>query len=629
MLETLRNAAKTWVAAIFIGLLVLSFAIWGVNDIFRGGQATTLAEVGDAELHVRTFENEYARRVQRELDAKGEPMTAAEGRASGYDRQVLNDMVSDLAVLEEAKRVGLTASDDMVRSVLYGMPGLVGPDGSVDRNVFGRFLQSIGYTEDEFYAAIRYDIMRSQLLQAATLGPPVPRGFGLTLQAFANERRMIEYVVLPAEKAGEIPAPDDAVLQAYVDANAAAYTAPELRSLTLLSIGPKDVLPSIEVGEDAIKAAYDAQKHRFETLESRELQQIVYPTKEEADAAFASLSQGKTFEDLAADRKLKTEDIALGTINKGDSTVPAGAFEVAEGQVSAPLEGPFGWALVKVVKVNPGSTKSFDSVRQEIRDELAMEQALDQIAELVDKMTDEMAATDSLEEAAKALNITPRTIAAIDAQGRDADGNPVPGLPDGEGFLEEAFQLDQGERGDVGETEGHVLYVVRVDAITASAVRPLATIRDKAAAAWLAAEQADKLKALAEDAAAKANAAGTSPDDVAKELGLDLKSPPEALARDATSPDLSPDLIATLFATKPGVYVAGPSATMPGYVVARVKDVSAAKSEDAAADERQVRTTESQGLGDDLREIYRQEIVKTIPVKIDEKLFEQTRQRGS
>lgn len=628
MLETLRNAAKTWVAAIFIGLLVLSFAIWGVNDIFRGGQATTLAKVGDAELHVRTFENEYARRVQRELTAKGQPMTAAEGRAVGYDRRVLDDMVSDLAVLEEAKRVGLTASDDMVRSVLYGMPGLVAPDGSVDRNVFGRFLQSIGYSEDEFYAAIRYDIMRSQLLQAAALGPPVPRGFGLTLQAFANERRTIEYMVLPAEKAGEIAAPDDATLQAYVDANAAAYTAPEMRGITLLSVGPKDVLPSIDIGEDAIKAAYDSQKHRFETLESRELQQIVYPTKEEADAAYATLSQGKTFEDLAAERKLKVEDMALGTISKGDTTVPAGAFEVAEGQVSAPLEGPFGWALIKVLKVNPGSTKTYESVRQELRDELAMEQALDQITTLVDKMTDEMAATDSLEEAAKGLNLTLRTIPAVDAQGLDAEGKPIADLPDGEGFLQEVFQLDQGERGDVAETEGHVLYVARVDSIAPSAVRPLATIRDKASAAWIAAEQAKKLKGLAEDSASRANGAGTAAEDVAKELGVELKSS-EPLARDATSPDLSPDLIAALFGTKSGTYVAGAGAALPSYVVARVKEASAVEPADAAADERQVRTAESQGLGDDLREVYRQEIVKTIPVTIDEKLFEQTRQRGS
>lgn len=628
MLETLRNAAKTWVAAIFIGLLVLSFAIWGVNDIFKGRQSTTLAEVGKAELNVRTFENEYARLVQRQVNDQGQRMTAAEGRASGYDRVVLNEMISDLAVLEEAKRQDLTASDDMVRSALYGLPGLLAPDGSIDRQGFARFLQSIGYTEDEFYRVVRHDLIRTQLLQAAALGPPAPRGFGLALQAFANERRTIEYVLLPPEKAGDIPAPDDAALQAYVDANAAAYTAPELRGITLVSVGPKDLLPSIEVSEDAVKDAYDSQKHRFETLESRELQQIVYPTKEEAEAAYARLSQGKTFEDLAAERLLKTEDIALGTINKGDSAVPAGAFEVDEGKVSAPLEGPFGWTLVKVVKINPGSVKPYDAVRQELHDELATEQALDQIAELVDKMTDEMAATDSLEDAAKALNLTPRVVDAIDASGNDAEGKPVAGLPDGQGFLDEAFLLDQGQRSDVGETEGHVLYAVRIDSITPSAVRPLAAVRDKAAAAWLAAEQAKKLAVLASDVASRANGAATSFADIAKELGLEVRTT-EPLARDASGGDLSAELLAALFSTKAGAAVAGAGAEAPRYAIARVKEVTSVTPQDAQADERTLRTAESQALGDDLRQIYQQEIVKTVPVSIDEKLFEQTRQRGS
>jgi peptidyl-prolyl cis-trans isomerase D len=624
MLETLRNATKTWVATGFIGLLVLSFAIWGVNDIFRGGQATTLAEVGDAELHIRTFENEYARQVRRQLNAQGNPMSAAEGRQAGYDRIVLDEMVGDLAVLEEARRVGLTASDEMVRGALYGIQGLLMPDGSIDRDGLGRFLQNIGYTEEEFLSAIRYDLMRAQLLQAATLGPPVPRGFGLTLQAYVNERRTIEYVVLPPEKAGEITPPDDAALQAYLDANAAAYTVPELRAVTVLSYGPKDVLPSIDIPEEAVKLGYEAQKHRYETLETRELQQIVYPTKAEADAAFATLSQGKSFDDLAAERQLKAEDIALGTIQKGDSAVPGGAFDVAEGEVSAPLEGPFGWALVKVLKINPGSLKPFEEVRQEVRDELAMEQAIDQISEMINRIQDELAATDSLEEAAKALNLTVRTIPGVDARGRDIDGNAIEDLPDGPGFLADVFALDQGQRSDVIETDGHTLYAVRVDAITNSAVRPLATIRDKVAAEWIAAEQAKRLKALADDIVARSNGTANGIAEIGKELGLEGKTT-EALARDAAPGDLSPKLLADLFATKKGVWVSGPAAEAPRFAVARVKEVTSFTSPDPLADELALRQAESGALGNDLAEVYRQEVVKSTPVKIDETLFEQTR----
>ncbi|MCC6920966.1 MAG: SurA N-terminal domain-containing protein [Alphaproteobacteria bacterium] len=622
----MRRAAKTWVATILVGLLVVAFAVWGVQDIFKGGRDTTLAKVGDDELDVRTFENEYARRLRSQINEAGQPMTAAEGRAAGLDRAVLDDMVADLAVLEEARRLKLSASDDMVRAALYSFQGLVGPDGNIDRDAFLRALQDIGYTEGEFLSALRYDLMRAQLLQTAAIGAPAPRGFGLALQAYANERRVVEYVVLPPEKAGEIAAPDDAALQAYLEANKATYTAPELRGVTYLAIGPKDIIPTIDIPDDAVKAEYEAQKQRYETLETRELQQIVYPTKEDAEAAHAQLASGKTFEDLVADRKLKAEDVALGTITKGDPAVPAGAFGIAEGQVSAPLEGPFGWALVKVIKVHPGSVKSFEDVRQEVRDGLAMDKARDQISDLVTKMQDALAATDSLEEAGKELNLTVRTIPAIDAQGRDGDGKPIEGLPDGPGFLGDVFGIGQGEHTDVSETPEHVIYAVRVDSVSPSALRPLASIRDKIAAAWLAEEQAKKLKALAEDLAKTANSGSTSLADLAKANALEAKTS-ESIARDAPVNDLSAEVIGTLFATKAGTWVAGPGQA-PRYVVARVKDVTRAESPDALAEERKLRSEATTATSDDLAEIYRQEIVKATPVTINESLYEQTKTRG-
>jgi hypothetical protein len=123
MLEKLRDASKTWVAAIFIGALIISFAIWGINDIFSGRRSTAIAKVNGVELDVRTFEQEFNQRLRRMTKPDGRPMTAAEARAQNLDRLVLNDIISNMAVLDAASRAGFVATDEMVRKEIANISG--------------------------------------------------------------------------------------------------------------------------------------------------------------------------------------------------------------------------------------------------------------------------------------------------------------------------------------------------------------------------------------------------------------------------------------------------------------------------------------------------------------------------
>ena len=624
MLELLRSASKTWVAAILIGMLIISFAVWGINDIFRGGSSTVVARVGDGEIDVRTFENDFTTRVRQQTNADGQPMTVEEGRALGYDRVVLDSMISDMAVRQEAERLGLTASDAMVRDAIGDIQGIKAPDGSIDRETFDRVLRSINMNEADFVSVVRNDLVRAQLIQTARVGGLPPKGMVMIEAAFANERRTIEYAVLPPGKAGEIAAPDDAALKAYVDAHAELYTTPELRAITLMSVGPDDLKAGIEVTDDEIKKGYEAQKTRFETKEKRTLQQIVYPTREAAEAARKELDAGKSFEDLAAAAKKSADDIALGDIEKGDTTVPDGAFAIAEGEVTQPLEGPFGWVIIKVVKVVPGATQPYEEAAKTLREEMIHAKALDKIGELSAHMQDVMSASDSLETAAKDLKLALKTYPAIDAQGRDADGKPIDGLPDGPAFLTDMAALQQGDMSFVAETPEHTLYVVRADKISPPALKPMDAIRDAVTRAWTEQEQLKRLTALADDLTKKANAGGMALDSLATEAGVEGKTT-AAIDRDSADGQLSPALKASLFASKAGTWVPGAGTTAPDMIVARVKEVTSEPAKDAKAQQQALVSALNGEIADDLSDIYRQAILAATPVSIDEAMFARTR----
>ncbi len=630
MLEKLRDASKTWVAAIFIGALIISFAIWGINDIFSGRRSTAIAKVNGVELDVRTFEQEFNQRLRRMTKPDGRPMTAAEARAQNLDRLVLNDIISNMAVLDAASRAGFVATDEMVRKEIANISGMTGPDGKIDQVRLAEGLSRAGLTETEFVQQMRDEIMTQTLLRNAAIGAPAPRVMALGLQGYENERRSFEYIVLPAEKAGTIAAPDDATLKAYMEANKARYTAPELRKITLASVSPDDLMADIQVSEDEIKAEYETSRAKFEIKETREFQQIVYPSREEADAAKKLLDEGKTFDDLVTAKNLKPEDIDLGTVTKGETSVPAEAFEAAEGAIAGPLQGPFGWVLIKVLKIHPGSIKTLEEVRTELRDTVARAHAVEKISGLINEIEDAIAGSDDLKGAVESLSgkikMNLQTIEALDASGNDAAGKPVTAIPDGPRFLSEVFDTDQGDKSPLGETPKHVLYVFNVDQVTPPALRDVNAVREDVSKAWTAEQQAKALDVLAAEKVKAANAAGMDAATAAKDLGLTAATS-EPIGRTTPSETFTPALVEAVFQAKAGEWVSAPGLP-PEVMLARVKDISADKPADMAEQERTFRSAETRATSGEMVEIYRDMIVKAAKVEVDETLFNQLRTRG-
>ncbi len=627
-MDKMRAASKSWVAAILIGFLILSFAIWGINDIFSARSTTTLAKVGGLELDYRTFEQEFSNKVRNQNNAIGSRTTLQEARAAGYDKIVLDDLVKDMALLNEAHRQGLAVSDAQVHAALLAIPGLAGPGGKIDPGIFGQFLQQIQMSEPQLVQLIRDDLMRDQLARTAMVGAPAPRGLAIALGAYATERRAIDYIVLPAEKAGEIADPGDAALEAFMQANAAAYTTPELRTATVLSVHAADVAAKIEVSDSEIASEYEVRKATYETLETRDILQITFGTKEDAEAARKAIDEGKTFEEVATERGLSADDINLGTLKKGDTTVPAGAFDIAEGTVSQALEGAFGWVIVKVVKVTPGSIKTLDEVKDELKAAIAQERALVEISEKTSVIEDALAAADSLESVpglvGDALPLKVTTFPPMDAAGNGADGKPLAGIPDGEAYLTDVLNAQPGDTGPLAETPLHVLYVVRVDEVTPPTLQKVADRRADVLAAWTTAEVAKKLTELAAGAEERANASNAEPAAVAAELGLELKSA-GPVSRDEPVPDLSPTLATQLFASPRGKWVTGGGAEPPFIVLARVREVLPGDAEAQTAAERTARADATRATADELAAAYKDAIFKNTKVDIDQALFERLR----
>src|SRR5947208_1953281 len=179
MLQEMRKYTKSWVASLFLGLLALSFGVWGIADIFRGTSDTTVATVGSEKIPIELFQRDY--RNATRLAMRQGALKPAQTKA--YAKQVLDGLINETALDDDINRYGVTATDDAVSARIRSIPAFVGPLGTFDHNTFLRIIDQAGFNEQTFIDYIRGTLQRDQYLGAASAGLQLPPGYA---RAFFN-----------------------------------------------------------------------------------------------------------------------------------------------------------------------------------------------------------------------------------------------------------------------------------------------------------------------------------------------------------------------------------------------------------------------------------------------------------
>jgi peptidyl-prolyl cis-trans isomerase D len=572
MLQQMRKYARSWVASIFLGLLALSFGVWGIADIFRGTVDTTVATIGEAAISQSEFQDAYQNMLRSQSARLGTQITPEQARSMGLGHDTLERLISRTAVDIEVARLGLTATDDAVTQQIRGIPAFAGPSGSFDHATFLRVIQRNGYTEQSFIAAVRSDTARDQLLKATSDGMQIPPGYARAFFAYLNQRRAVHYVIVPPTAAGTIAPPSDAQLQAYVKAHADRFSTPEYREFSYVAVTPADVMGDIKVTDKQLKNEYALRRDQYHVPEKRDVEQITFPDEKTAQSAAARIASGTSFEDVAKVRGLKPSDIALGEVQKADLGTERGkaAFALALNGVSKPVKSTFGWVLMKVTKIVPGEDKTFDQVQDALRKEVMTKLALNKINEMVNALEDAMAGGDTLEEAAKKTGMKFVHVKSSDKAGMAQDGTKAD-VPANTNFMAQVFAADVGIAGDPFQTKDGSAYALKVDGDTPPKPKPLDQVRAQAQAEWLATRRKkallDKAKALAAQATKDKSLAG-----IAKTLKTTVAQSP-ALERGRKSDLFPADLLNKIFAAAPGTAVFGQMEKGGSYIVARVTGI--------------------------------------------------------
>ena len=619
MLTALKAQASSWIVKILFALLILTFGIWGIGDIFRvGGRDTAVAEVGPEKISGQEFLREFRAEVNRLQPLFGGRLETEQARQLGLADQVLDNLVARALFNVHAADIGLAVSDEQIAQHIRDDSAFRGEQGQFDRLRFDLVLRQNGLTEAGYVERLRRDIAREQLTGAAA-AVTAPRTMAEIIRGYRAERRVAETLLIADAAASDPDPPDEATLAAFHEENAGRYQAPEYRALTVVRISPADIADEIKVSEDELNEEFLIRRDEFDVPERRRIEQIVLADEAAAQAAAERLRQGADFAEVARETT-GGEPVDLGTVERGGMLpeLADAAFATPEGAASPPVESPLGWHILRAVTVEPGVTATLDALRDQLTREIALRQAADSVISIANQLEDELAAGAGLDEAAGRLGLKVQTVAAVDAGGKAPDGTPAPDRAGDAALLSLAFATAVGEPTPLTETDEGGYMIVRVDGTTPAALRPLAELREQVVADWQTAERAKAAEAAAEAIAGRLRA-GEDLAAIAAERGLTVgRSKP--FTRDTGDPEANvlAALGAKLFALGVGETTTGDHPE--GHVVARLVEVQPAAPDDAATAALQASLTEA--MSRDAIDLYgaalRREIdVTTNPRAID------------
>ena len=616
-----KNIVVKSVTFVLFGMLIASFAVWGIGDIFRTpAQVRAVAEVGEQPIH----QQDYVRALRREINRIGRRFGAQleidQARALGIPDQVLSQMIGRALFDQKAAGMNMLVTDAQVRRLVHREPAFQNSLGEFDRNRFDQQLRNMGMGEGEYIETLRRDITRQQIAGAVSEAVAAPRQLAEALYRYREERRVARVLIVPNASITELPAPDPAALEAFHTEFSDRFMAPERRGVTLIQLRVEDLAAETTVSETKLREEFEARFEDFVTPEKRTIEQIVLDDEETAREAETRLNGGVDFATVARELTGAPPE-NLGATEKEEllPELADAAFALEARAVSDPLESPRGWLILRVVNIEPPKEPTFAEVRERLARDIAMDLAVESRDSIANQLDDDLAAGATLEEAGRSLGLALRYIDAIDRQGKTPAGEPVEDLPPGR-FLEVAFETEAGTESLLTEFGSGDYFILRVDGVTPAQLRPLDEVREQVIELWRAAQRANLAREKAEALAERAKV-GNELETLAAEAGL-VVSTTAPITRFETAPARtpSPTLASKLFRIRPGEVT---TATAPvGHIVAKlieIRPADPAANADAVAAVKEGLTGALQG---DLLEQFITTLRAEYGVTVNERMLE-------
>ena len=584
MTQSIGGKIKNAFVAVLVGLLVLAFAVWGVNDIFVPGVRNAVVSVGDASVSTRDFNRDLQSRLREIAVQRGEGLTNEEAYRQGVHRELLTQYQVRLAVEKDAQDLGVGVNRADAKAYIEAIPAFQSEiTQKFDRSRLEQALSRSrnGYTVKKFEEDVLRDLRRIQTVEAIVGGIQAPSGYAKRQFDFLSEQRKATVLTLNKDAVPAPETPSDDVLQSYLDDNAARYTAPEYRQVTMIRLEPSGFLLDVggEVTEEDVQGEFESRIARgvLGSKASRDVIVLTAPDKPTAEEAATRLAANEDPNLVASALGLVSPDRFEG-VEKDQLLDPVTdeiAFELKETEARAIENSLGGWEAIFVPSVIEATTPAFSSVEPEIRRELGEEAAKARIFDISGEVDTRLINGETLEAIASELNLPMESYDYINRVGQTQDGLTlngsvrIPGIAQDDELLRLIFTEDIGFDTDIFPTSQGGAVAFRVTDVIDSTVKPLSEVKDDVLTAW----QNEKTReALIERGLGLAGELrdGRTLEEIAEELGEAAVIEERGISRSQPPRDIAGAVVLDLLTSNVGDTARGEGATPLTYTLARL-----------------------------------------------------------
>ncbi len=385
MLQSIRNHIQSWFAWLIIGLIILTFALWGIQDYLGGGGAGSVASVNGEEIELNDFQRAYQRERERLRQALGDEFDTLFQDETQFKQQLLERVIRERLAQQAARDMGLRVSDDELARTIQSFPEFQ-DNGRFSRARYEQILRGAGLTKQNFEALQRDDLVFVQLY-AGLRGTEFvsPHQFDAAVRLL-HQQREVSYLIIPADRFKDVAEPDDKAVGDYYTKQRERYTTPEQVSIEYVELSAADSAAGIKPDEQTLRRQYEERKAQgaYDSPEQRRARHILIgvesgadeaaraKARAEAEAVLQRLKRGADFAKLAAE--VSQDPVSapkggdLGWFGRGvlDKALEEAVFALAPGGLSEPVQSALGWHILKLEESRPARAKSFEEARAEL-----------------------------------------------------------------------------------------------------------------------------------------------------------------------------------------------------------------------------------------------------------------------
>jgi peptidyl-prolyl cis-trans isomerase D len=558
MLQAIRDRAMGVLGWVVIGLIIITFALFGLGSYLQDKSRAFAAKVNGVEISQRELQVGYQNQRARMEQMLGDAYNPALIDEQRLKQQALQSLISRQLLLQAAQQDGMAISDQLLAARIHSVKAFHA-DGEFSEDKYKNVLARQGMAPLGFEYETRQQLTAEQLVNglsdtAFVTASEVDRAYSLQ-----EQKRTFDYIVVSAASVAEMADPDESSIQSYYDDHQQAFITPERVRLAYLRLNADGLSESIEIEEQTLLDYYEEKKNSLKGQEQRRASHILFQLDpgadeatekavvEKAEKVLQQVRDGGDFAALASENSDDPGSAAnggdLGFFAKG-AMVPAfeeAVFALQPGEDSGLVKSQFGYHIIRLTEIKGADIPALDDVREELIAELKQYEIDDLYYDQLEQLTDNTyESPDSLDAAADALGLEIKTSEWISAAGAEGGIGQYPKVS-AAAFSEDV--LESGNNSEPLEVGPNDALVIRVLEREAAHARPLADVRGEIVEV-LKTEASTKAAMEKGEALLAKLVEGSAANDLATESGLTIHQA-EAVTRAAAGHP--PEIIGKIF----------------------------------------------------------------------------------